>query len=169
MEPLLDVLLNPEKTIAQLLRGLACVSVLLLFLFRENRTSFIPGQLYHDMQATIRAKSHVVSEAQLRCPFEKLYTWMIGTDGLENLYAVTRTLTHARNVDAKELSERFSVAIGVEQVFEKKPEWKRVSKRLNGTLDHTNPRHWDDNGPANNTDVREVDVSSCWYDGSKDA
>ncbi|CAM9922563.1 unnamed protein product, partial [Sphacelaria rigidula] len=100
---------------------------------------------------------------------KKLYLWMAGTDGLENLFAVVRTLTHARNVDSKELSERFSAAIGVEQVFEKNAASKRTSKRLNGTLDHTTTHHWDDNGPVSNTNVRNVDLPSCWYDGRRDA
>lgn len=168
-EPLLDVLLNPEKTISELLRGLARVAFLLLFVYRANKTRFIPGQLYHDLQATIRALFYVVLEAKVRCPDMKLYLWMIGTDGLENLFALVRTLTHASNVDAKEAIERFGAAIGVEQVYEKHPRWKKLSRRLNDSLDHTNTRHWDDNGPVNNTEVGDVDVRSCWEDGSRDA
>ena len=141
--------------------------------FAKMQQRFVPEQLYHDLQATIRAKFHLVGEAQRLCPTEKLYLWMAGTDGLENLFATVRCLTHARNVDAKELGERFSSAIGVEQVFEKKPHLKRTSKRLNGSekglLDHTNTRYFDDHGPANNTDVRDVDLASCWFDGRRDA
>ena len=163
------MLLNPEKSIAQLLRGLARVSFLILFLYRANKTSFVPGQLYHDLQATIRAKFHLVAEAQRCCPHQKLYLWMAGTDGLENLFAVVRCLTHARNVDSKELGERFSAAVQVEHVYEKHRDLKRVSARLNGSLDHMNTRHWDENGPSNNTSVEGVDLSSCWYDGGRDA
>lgn len=139
-------------------------------LFRMNKTGVIPAQLYHDMQATIRAKYYLVGEAQRRCPNENMYLWMAGTDGLENLFTVVRTLTHARNVDAKELSERFGAAVGVEQVYEKKPELRRTSTRLNG-VDHVSPGQWDKNGPLYNTSVRDVDVdlSSCWYDGTRDA
>lgn len=50
------MLLNSEKRFAKLLRGLARVPFLLLFLYRALRTDLIPGQLFHDMQATIRAK-----------------------------------------------------------------------------------------------------------------
>ena len=121
------------------------------------------------MQATIRAKFHLVSEAKRHCPNEKLYLWMAGTDGLENLFAVVRCVTHARNVDAKELIERFGSAIGVEQVFERHPHLKKPAKRLNGSLDHVNCRYFDDNGPENNTSVQDVDLPSCWWDGSRDA
>ncbi|CAB1119905.1 unnamed protein product [Ectocarpus sp. CCAP 1310/34] len=115
-EPLLDVLLNSEEKISELLRGLARVAFLLLFVYRMKKTRFKPGQLDHDLQATIRLLFYVVLEAQVRCPRERLYLWMIGTDGLENLFAIVRTLTHASNVDAKEAIERFGAVIGVEQV-----------------------------------------------------
>ncbi|CAB1108442.1 unnamed protein product [Ectocarpus sp. CCAP 1310/34] len=59
-EPLLDVLLTPEKTISELLRELARVAFLLLFVYRMNKTRFIPDQLYHDLQATIRVLFYVV-------------------------------------------------------------------------------------------------------------
>ena len=45
---------------------------------------------------------------------------------------------------------------------------RRVSRRLNGTLDHMNTTTWD-KGAAGNTDVRGVDLGSVWESGCMDA
>lgn len=97
-----------------------------------------------------------------------MYLWQIGTDGLENLFAVVRTLTHSRNVDLKELGDRLGAAVALERVYKEHQDWKRASRRLNGTLDHINTASWD-TGPAGNSDVREVDLQLSWENGCVDA
>lgn len=167
LEPLLAVLYDPSKGVDQLLQGLSCVSHLLLILFRAHRTSFMTGQLYHDTQAMVRALFHCVRQAQQHCPSEPMFLWQVGTDGLENLFALVRTLTHASNVDAKELADRLGAAVALEEIYNKHPDWTKVSRRLNETLDHMNVLTWEKGGP--DCDVRGVDVIACWKGGRADA
>lgn len=131
------------------------------------------AQLYHDTQATIRASFHCVALAREHCCAQPMFLWQIGTDGLENLFAVARTLTHAGNFDAKEFGDRLSAAVSLEEIYSKRPEWKRVSWRLNESLDHMNTRSWLDGGPEGgaegNCDVRNVVLKSCWEGGRRDA
>lgn len=142
---------------------------LLLILFRAHRTSFMTGQLYHDTQAMIRALFYCVLQAQQHCPSEPMFLWQVGTDGLENLFALVRTMTHASNVDAKELADRLGAAVALEEIYNKHPDWTKVSRRLNGTLDHMNVVTWEKGGPPGNCDVRGVDVGACWKGGRADA
>lgn len=127
------------------------------------------GQLYHDTQAMVRALFHCVRQAQQHCPSEPMFLWQVGTDGLENLFALVRTLTHASNVDAKELADRLGAAVALEEIYNKHPDWAKVSRRLNETLDHMNVLTWEKGGPSGNCDVRGVDVTACWKGGRADA
>ncbi|CAN0485749.1 unnamed protein product, partial [Scytosiphon promiscuus] len=146
-EKLLAVLCDPSKTVGELLEGLSCVAHLLLILFRALRTAAMTGQLYHDLQATIRGIFTVVLKVQEHCPATPVFLWQIGTDALENLFAVLRTLTHASNVDGKELGDRLGAAVALEEIYAKHPGWARTSRRLslavNGEIYHTNVRSWE--------------------------
>ncbi|CAM9924000.1 unnamed protein product [Sphacelaria rigidula] len=60
-ERLLAELLDCKKGVAELLAGLPCVAHSLLLLYREHKTRYVTGQLYHDMQATIRGVFYVIA------------------------------------------------------------------------------------------------------------
>ncbi|CAM9745592.1 unnamed protein product, partial [Sphacelaria rigidula] len=152
----------------ELLQGLSCVAHLLLILLRVNGTAFKTSQSYHDIQAIVQGMIFVVQQAKQIWPGEKMYLWQVGSDSLENPFAVVRTLTHSRNVDLKELGERLGAAVAMRRVYSDHDSWKRVSRRLNGTLDHMNTTTWD-KGEAGNTDVRGVDLASVWESGCVDA
>ncbi|CAM9196785.1 unnamed protein product, partial [Hapterophycus canaliculatus] len=169
LEKLLAPLFDVEKDVATLLEGLSCVAHMQLILFRQHKTNLMTGQLYHDTQATIRAIFFCVIRAKKHCPAEPFFMHQVATDGLENAFAVARTLTHASNFDTKELGDRLGAAVSLEEIYERNPKWKRISKRLNGSLDHMNVRSWLDGGPdgtaPGNCDVRRVDVLECWNGG----
>lgn len=74
------------------------------------------GQNYHDTQAMVRALFYCVSKAQKHCLSEPTFLWQVGTDGLENLFTLVRTLTPASNVDAKELADCLGPAVALEEV-----------------------------------------------------
>lgn len=172
-ERLLAVLCNPKKTVRELLEGLSCVAHLLLILFRALRTAVMTGQLYHDLQATIRGIFFVVLKVQDHCPATPVFLWQIGTDALENLFAVVRTLTHGGNIDGKELGDRLGAAVALEEIYAKHPSWARKSRRLSlthlGEIDHMNVRTWAEAGPTGSCDVREVRVAACWNQGRRNA
>lgn len=99
----------------------------------------------------------------------ELFLWQIGTDALENLFAVVRTLTHGSNVDGKELGDRLGAAVALEETYAKHPNWAQKSRRLNGSIDHMNVRTWSEAGPSGGCDVRGVDVVERWNEGRRAA
>ena len=164
-EKLLTVLCNPKKTVLELLEGLSCVAHLLLILFRALRTAVMTGQLYHDLQATIRGIFFVALKVQDHCPATPVLLWQIGTHVLESFCAVVRTLTHGSNIDGKELGDRLGAAVALEEIYAKHPSWARKSRRLSlnhlGEIDHMSVRTWAEDGPAGSCDLRSVKVAAC--------
>ncbi|CAM9215393.1 unnamed protein product, partial [Sphacelaria rigidula] len=150
--------------LGELLQGLSCAAHLLLILFRVNGTAFKTSQSYHDIHGTVREIFFVVQRAKVLRPGEKMYLWQVGSDGLENLFAVVRTLTHSRKVDLIDVGKRLGAAVAMERVYSDHEGQRRVSRCLNGTLDHMNSTTWD-KGAAGNTDVRRVDLASVWECG----
>ncbi|CAM9214714.1 unnamed protein product, partial [Hapterophycus canaliculatus] len=165
---LLDVLFNYEKSVSDLLRGLSCMAHLALILFRRNKSEFIPGQLYHDLQATIRCAFMVAAQAKHFCPSLLIYLFLLGTNNLENLFAVLRTMTHSRTFSYKELCEKLAHASQVDETWSRHGEWRRSSRRLLNSADHMNTTTWDQ-GPAGNTSLESVDIVRCWQEGRRQA
>lgn len=173
LERLLAVLCDAEKDVAALLKGLSCAAHMQLVLFRQHKTKLMTGQLYHDTQATIKAIFFCVTRFEKHCPAEPFLGFQVSTDGLENQFAVSRTLTHSSNFDMKEFGDRLGAAMSLEEIYERHPEWSRISKRLNGSLDHMNVRSWLDGGPdgtaPGNCDVRHANVAEAWNDGRRES
>jgi len=168
-ENLLAVLCDPSKKVGQLLEGLSCVAHLLLILFRARGPAVVTAQLYHDLQATIRGIFYCVLQVQAHCPAMPMFLWQIGTDALENLFAVVRTLTHGSNIDGKELADRLGAAVTLEEIYAKHPNWAQKSRRLNDSTDHMNVKTWTEAGPAGSCDVRDLDVAERWNERRRTA
>ncbi|CAN0270675.1 unnamed protein product, partial [Scytosiphon promiscuus] len=169
VKPLLAVLFDTKQNVSQQLQGLACLSHILLYLYRKNKTGFIPGQLYHDLQATIRCAFVTVAQGGHFSPEELLHVFDLGSDNVEQEFAVVRTLTHARTCDVKEFAQRVSHATQLNDTWAKHPEWKRAGVRLNeGTADHMNHTTWAAGGEGN-ASVKGVDLVSCWKVGRRNA
>ncbi|CAM9391324.1 unnamed protein product, partial [Hapterophycus canaliculatus] len=152
------------KTVSQLLAGLSCMAHLAFILYRQNRNEFIPGQLYHDLQATIRCVFIVIAQAQVICPSLLIYLFQLGTDNVETLFAILRTMTHSRTFSYKELCERLAHASQVDEVWSRYDGWRRSSRHLLNTADSMNMATWN-LGPSGNTPVSGVDVVGCWQEG----
>ena len=113
----------------------------------------MPSQLYHDIQVTVKDCSFTVVEIQQWKAQKPLYLFQLGTDRLEVLFGVLRTLTHNRNFDLLEHGPRLSHATHINQIYQHHPDWKQKAKRLKGSLDEMNPSLW-----KGNVTVADVDV-----------
>lgn len=163
-----DVLFNNKKDISQLLEGLSCMAHLALILYRQNKTGFIPGQLYHDLQTTIRCAFVVVAQAIDICPALLIYLFQLGTDHMEALFAILRTMTHSRTFSYKELCERLAHASQVDETWGRHDDWRRSSRRLLNTADHMNRATWN-LGPPGNSSASGVELVGCWREGRRQA
>jgi hypothetical protein len=158
------ILVDVNAALPALLTQLSQLSHLLFVVYRAHVTAFLPGQLYHDMQVIARGAYITVARMQADFPELPCYPFFLGTDRLENVFAVLRTISHSRNFDMLELESRVSTASALEEIYSRHPEWKRVSRRLNGSLDHMNPHSW-----LGDMSTKNVSLDNCWAAGRQKA
>ena len=91
--------------------------------------------------------------------------YQLGTDQLEKLFRLIRTITHARNCDSLEICHRLSHAGSIELILQKHPTWKRFhSKRLVGSWDATSEKEW-----CGKLDLGEINIATAWKLGEIEA
>ena len=94
-----------------------------------------------------------------------MFLYQLGTDQLEKLFSLVRTITHARNCDSLELTQRLAHAGSIELILQKHPTWKRIhSRRLVGSRDATSQREW-----SGKLDLESVNIASTWKLGEIEA
>lgn len=141
---------------------------LLFVLFRINKSDCLPVQLYYDMQASVKNVYFCVAKTLDLDPSLPFYILQCGDDRLENCFATFCTMSHNRNMDLLQLSERSSVAQRVDSIYAQHPSWHRGSYRLSMTgeagIDHTNPASW-----LGDVIVGTVDLKTVWLEGREQA
>jgi hypothetical protein len=160
-ECLLSVLVDSEKSVSDLLKQLSKLSHILLVVYREHRTKFIPGQLYHDLQATVRAAFFVAAQLKLCDDVNaELFLWMLGSDRLEGIFRDVRTLNHSSNFSLNELGDKLGAAAHISALTADMPDIERRSRLQVGSDDHMNTVSW-----TGSTKIGVVNLSDCWLQG----
>ncbi|CUA75805.1 hypothetical protein RSOLAG22IIIB_06086 [Rhizoctonia solani] len=158
----------PSMSLLQQVIYLAKCAFILFALFRLDGTRFITGQLYYDIQTTIKTAMFSIAKMQVLAPREPFYLIQLGTDRLENLFGIYRTASHDRNLDILQLAERSSAAQEVDNILAEYPDYDRKPYRLSlkGELgiDHLNPRSW-----TGDVRVCNVDLQKSWSAGRVEA
>ncbi|KAG8680232.1 hypothetical protein FRC09_018382, partial [Ceratobasidium sp. 395] len=153
-------------SLSQQLTALSMCGHLLFVLYQMNRSDFISGQLYYDMQSAIKNAYFCVAKTRVLDPELPFYLLQCGDDRLENRFGTLRTMTHDTNMDLLQLAERSASAQHIDQIYARNPDLHRAPYRLSATgsagVDHTNPRSW-----TGNVLVKNVDLETTWIDGKK--
>ena len=90
-----------------------------------------------------------------------MYLYQLGTDQLEKVFSIVRTITHARNCDIVELCQRLLHAEEISEIIAKYPELKRFhGKRLGSYHDASSQSDW-----TGNLEVEDVDYYQQWTFG----
>lgn len=160
---LVSYLFDSSLSLNQQLVILSSLAHTLIVLYWRNATKFVPSQWYHDCQAMIKFAFFVTVRMQQQFTEYPLYLFQLGTDRLEGLFSILRTLTHNSNFDMLQCGERLSHAAQISHLYQKHPNWKRASKRLQGSQDHMNPSSWV------GSPCTDVDVVQCWFRGRSKA
>ena len=161
---ILSIFCDPTINLGKQLVKLSKLAHILLYQYKKCGTSFLPGQLYHDLQRMIQG-CYFACIIQQKRGGGKLYLYQLGTDQLERLFSTIRTITHARNCDSLELCQRLSHAETLEFIISKHPEWKRMhGKRLCGNKDSSSQREW-----TGELEVNNLDVQKLWNTGQAEA
>lgn len=138
-----DVFLNHNTSLGEALETLSMVAHALMVLYYHHGTAFLPGQTYHAVQSTIKDIYVTTAIAQEEHPGTCFYYFLAGTNELEKLFAIFRTITHSGNFDMLQLGERAASAAAIAEIMCKRPEWNRIERRLNPeSEDKVNLRSW---------------------------
>ena len=99
-------LLASLKILEKIYDGIVCLfsspkifstlSQVLYHQYQAHGISFIPGQLYHDLQRMVQASFYLCALYKVRGG-GKFYLYQLETDQLEMNFNSARTITHARN------------------------------------------------------------------------
>ncbi|KAJ6624086.1 hypothetical protein B0H10DRAFT_1943560 [Mycena sp. CBHHK59/15] len=168
-DALLQPFINTELSLSEQIQSLVTFSHLLCALYVENGTSFIPNQLYADMQAMAKNAVLMVPKTRLINGKLKVFICLLGDDVLEALFGRARMIGgHSPNCSVGELRDRFSSAMNLDYIYECHPELERKPRRLNMTrmchVDHLRPSHFKRELRADSCDLDKV-----WMAGVKAA
>lgn len=122
-----------EVSLVEALVSYAAAAFLLFVIFSEMGTDFIPSQLYHDMQSTIKS-TYVLVARQLQDPKNKgvasLLFFLLGTDEVEKLFGTLRRLSPGLAFDILQLLDRIGAAARVQAIYGQFPHLDPGSRRL---------------------------------------
>ncbi|KAG8741105.1 hypothetical protein FRC12_015765 [Ceratobasidium sp. 428] len=158
----------PTMSLAAQIASLAKCGHLLFALYRIDGAKFLPGQLYYDIQTSIKSAVFCVAKTQLVDRSLPFYLLQTGTDRLEARFGTYRTATSDRNGSLLQMCQRAASAQHIDQIFAAHPSWNRTPYRLSldgrSGVDHTNPLSW-----IGDVVVGNVDLHKSWLDGQSQA
>jgi hypothetical protein len=104
LEAFLQPFINPSLSLSNQITSLIKCAHIFCALFRQHATSFMPNQLYGDIQCTVKnAVFHVAKTQELDSTLG-VYLCLLGDDVLETLFGRVRMIGgHSPNVDISEI------------------------------------------------------------------
>ncbi|KAG9090473.1 hypothetical protein FS749_000513 [Ceratobasidium sp. UAMH 11750] len=158
----------PSMSLAEQIASLTKCGHLLFALYRIDGTKFLPGQLYYDIQTSIKNAVFCVAKTQLADASLLFYLLQTGTDRLESRFGTYRTTTSDRNGDILQMCNRAASAQHIDDIFSAHPSWNRAPYRLSldgrSGIDHTNPLSW-----TGDVVVGHVNLRAAWLQGQSQA
>ncbi len=166
-----------DLTLSEQLKHLSSAAHMVLALFVEEcaKTKLMPSQLYLDVQIMIKNVFFCVAKAQVDDPEGHFWLVLLGTDRLEELFGIVRTMVgNDANVDVLQLGDRVTNATEVSTIFARYPHWDTPPRRLklpaltrdgpviHDHVDHLKPASW-----KGDVRVSSVDLQTCWSMGRK--
>ncbi|KAJ7203197.1 hypothetical protein C8J57DRAFT_1621238 [Mycena rebaudengoi] len=165
----LQPFINVELSLSELIESLVRFAHLTCALYLQNGTSFMPNQLYANIQTTVKNAVLLVPKTRLINGNLKVFICLLGDDVLEALFGRSRMIgRHSPNSSIGELRDRFSSAMNLDYIYERHPELERKPRRLNmyrmGHMDHLRPRHF-----KRELRSSSCDLEACWCKAVKRA
>lgn len=170
-----------DLSLAEQLEHLSAAAHLALALYDINHEdgnpsdALMPTELYIDIQHMIKNALFCVAKAQVDNPESEFFLVLLGTDRLETLFGILRTMIgNDANLDLLQLSLRLTGTTKAANLFAKYPQWDKGPRRLRLPLvsrdsttipeaaDHINPRLW-----RGCVLVMLVTIVTCWKRGRR--
>ena len=154
-----------DASISEQIKKFGKSAYLLYHLYQKHKTSLMPAQLYHDLQATFIDALFCAAKAKEYCPSEPLYYVQSGTDPLERWFGNVRLTFRGSNYTALDMVNTARSTAAADKILSvKHPEWNsssRVQRRLQ--LDYSNPSVWNDEKlKLENVSIK---IKACWKSG----
>lgn len=164
-----------DLSLSEQLEHLSAAAHLALILYRDGGKSALPSQLYTDLMITIKNVFFCVAKAKVDDPLGKFWLILLGTDRLETLFGILRTVIGSdRNMDILQLVERITGTTELANILAKYPQWDRSTRRLRLPMltrdcailpsgaDHLKPSSW-----RGDTSVMGVSLLTSWNRGAR--
>lgn len=163
-----------ELTLSEQLEHLSSAAHLALALY-DPGDRLMPTVLYIDIMIMIKNVYFCVAKAKADHPLDPFYIILLGTDRLETLFGILRTMVgNDANLDALQLSLRVTGTTDVANIFALHPEWDKTPRRLHlpsvtkdmksvpDAADHANPAAW-----IGDVIPFIVSLITCWKRGRR--
>ncbi|KAJ7191493.1 hypothetical protein GGX14DRAFT_381107, partial [Mycena pura] len=164
-----------DYSLSEQLEHLSAAAHLALALFRKEGKHFMASLLYTDIMIIIKNAYFCVAKAKIDDPLGKFFIILLGTDRLEELFGLLRTMIgNDANCDVVQLLDRLRSTIEVSAIFAKYPHWDRTPRRLrlpamtrdckvlSDRSDHIKPSL-----VRGDMRVQEVTLLTCWNTGRR--
>ncbi|KAJ7719177.1 hypothetical protein DFH07DRAFT_1009745 [Mycena maculata] len=164
-----------DYSLSEQLEHLSTAAHLALALFHKDGKLFMASLLYTDIMIIIKNVFFCVAKAKVNDPLGKFWLILLGTDRLEELFGILRTMIgNDANCDILQMLDRLRGTMEVSTILAKYPHWDRAPRRLrlpvitrDGTelpdrIDHIKPA-----SVRGDMRVREVTLLTCWVRGRR--
>ncbi|KAJ6565382.1 hypothetical protein B0H10DRAFT_2200416 [Mycena sp. CBHHK59/15] len=157
---LLQPFINPNLSLCEQIDSLITFSHLLCGLYLQHGTSFMPNQLYADLQATVKNAILLVPKMRLINGQLKVFICLLGDDVLEALFGRCQMIGgHSPNCTVCQLRDQLGSAMNLDYVYDNHPELERHLRWLKLTrthdLDHLRPPMWEADLTAGSCDLEK--------------
>ncbi|KAG6848307.1 hypothetical protein H0H93_001364, partial [Arthromyces matolae] len=159
-----------DLTLSEQIEHLSTAIHIALALYRQAQDQFFPTLLYVDLAIMVKNVIFCVAKAKVDRPLSSFWIMLLGTDRLEELFGVLRTMVGTdANLDVLQIGDRITGTVEVLNILAKHPEWDRSPRRLKlpvltqdsrelpNTADHIKPGSW-----KGNTAVKDVSLQTSW-------
>jgi hypothetical protein len=162
---LVEPFINPTLSISEQLVYLIKFAHLACTFFIRHEGSFLPGQLYGDLQCLVKSLIFKIAHSKILNPKLKVFLCLLGDDVLEVLFGRTRMIGgHSPNMSVDELCQRMETVLRINVIFHRHPHLERRPRRLNFSrsrdVDHISPRLCTGELTAGSCDIKK-----CFEDG----
>ncbi|VDC01702.1 unnamed protein product [Peniophora sp. CBMAI 1063] len=166
----LDAFVTPAWSLSQQLEVLSKCAHMAFALYRIGGSSFMPTQLYYDIQSSIKNIFFCVAKQKELDPAQPFYIMLTGDDRLELLFGRVRMQGgHTPNFSFKQLVDRLRAAVDLDAIFARHPHLdqghRRRDIRRSEDRDHLNPESWD----REQLIVDDVHLATVWRLGRETA
>lgn len=167
-----------DFSLSEQLISLSTAAHMLLAMAHEDKagTMLMPTQLYVDLMIMIKNVYFCIAKAKIDNPTGRFDIILLGTDRLEELFGILRTMVgNDSSIDVHQLVLRLVGTTEVSGILAQHPEWDRSPRRLNlltvsregivvhKNVDHIKPASWE-----GDVMVTKVNLKTCWMLGRQE-